>query len=183
MRSQLIAIAVLAGTIASPALAAQDQPNVTRRESVMTVKVDDIDTFSRTVSFRTPEGLLSEVYVPPEVKPFDELRRGDIVTVRFIESVIVQVRPDAKPSAVEDTTAEARADAGEQAADLLQQLKVTVVIDSVDPRAGIVVYRKDDSMTVARAVLDRALLEGLKPGDRVEITYTKSRAISVERGR
>jgi len=183
MRSQLIAIAVLAGTIASPALAAQDQPNVTRRESVMTVKVDDIDTFSRTVSFRTPEGLLSEVYVPPEVKPFDELRRGDIVTVRFIESVIVQVRPDAKPSAVEDTTAEARAGAGEQAADVLQQLKVTVVIDSVDRQAGIVVYRKDDSMKVARAVLDRALLEGLKPGDRVEITYTKSRAISVERGR
>jgi Cu/Ag efflux protein CusF len=183
MRSQLIAIAVVAGTVAFPALAAPDQPNVTRRESVMTAKVDDIDTFSRTVTFRTPEGLLSEIHVPPEIRQFDDLRRGDIVTVRFIESVIVQVRPDAKPTTVEDTTAEARAGAGEQAADLLQQLKVTVVIDDIDRQAGIVVYRKDDNMKVARAVLDRRLLEGLKPGDRVEVTYTKSRAISVEPGR
>jgi len=35
---------------------------------------------------------------------------------------------------------------------------------------------------VIRAVRDKRLLEGVKPGDRVEITLTRARAVSIARG-
>jgi hypothetical protein len=38
---------------------------------------------------------------------FDELRTGDRITVRLSESVIVAVRPGAKPSLPVETTADA----------------------------------------------------------------------------
>ncbi len=53
-------------------------------------------------------------------KAFDDLKVGDVVTVRFTESVIVQVRPDAKPTKLQDTTEAARK-AGD--VDVVQQQK------------------------------------------------------------
>ena len=47
------------------------------------------------------------INVAPELTLFDELKRGDTLTVRLYESVIVAVRPDVKPSIAVDTTASA----------------------------------------------------------------------------
>ena len=46
-----------------------------------------------------------------------------------------------------------------------------------------VTYRTHDNRKVAHVVRDKSLLDGIRPGDRVEITQTRSRAVSIERGR
>jgi hypothetical protein len=46
-----------------------------------------------------------------------------------------------------------------------------------------VVYHGADTRRVMRAIQDPALIEGLKPGDVVEITITRERAISLARAR
>jgi hypothetical protein len=65
----------------------------------------------------------------------------------------------------------------------MEQVKAVVVIESVDVRDQIVVYRMEDGMKARRYVEKRELLQGLRPGDRVEVTLTRERAISIERPR
>ena len=164
------------------ALSAQDPaaPRVTVRDvAVVTGRIDRIDPFTRSVNLRTAEGLLHSVFVGPELKIFDELRAGDAVTVRITESVVVALRPNAKTTVVEDKTAAANKGAGGAAADVLQQLKATVTVESVDAATGMITYKGADNRSVMRMVSDRRLIEGLKRGDTIEVTYTRERAIGL----
>jgi hypothetical protein len=95
----------------------------------------------------------------------------------------LQYPPDGKPSPVADTTDAAKEAGGNQGRDILQQLKTTVTIERVDERTQMVVYKDGNKRTVARYVLDPRLLQGLKRGDVVKVTYTRARAIELERMR
>lgn len=162
----------------SPAVAAQG-PNTVTRESTMTAVVDRIERPGRVVIFRDPGNVIQSVYVDPSVTIFDDLKVGDIVTVRYIESVIVQLRPGAKPTEIRDSTEAARKDQGGQ---VVQQLKAVVTVESVDDKGPFVTFRTHDNRRVIRAVSDRRLLDGVGPGDRIEVTFTRERAVSIERG-
>jgi len=61
----------------------------------------------------------------------------------------------------------------------MQHLKTVVKIDSVDMATQIITYKTGDNRIVTRQVVDRHLLEGLKRGDTVEITYTRERAMAI----
>jgi hypothetical protein len=164
-------------------LVADQEPRTSHRDAVaFSGKIDEINPFSRAITLLTAQGVEQTVIVAPEIKVFDELKAGDIVTVRVVESVIVAVRPNAKPTPVTDTTTAAKEEADERSG-VVQQLKATVVIDSVDPSTGMVTYTAGDNRRVMRMVADRQLLAGLKPRDVVEITYTRARVIDLQRGR
>ena len=122
----------------------------------------------------------TSIYVDPKFKAFDDLKVGDVVTVRYTESVIVAVRPNAKLTPLQDTTEEARRAGGDT---VVQQQKVVVTIENIDSQRLFVTYRTHDNQRGMRAVIDKALLEGLRVGDRVEVTLTTARAVSIERGR
>lgn len=155
-------------------------PNTVTREWTMTGTVDRIERFTRVVEVRGQDNVVQSVYVDPTVTSFDDLKIGDVVTIRSIESVIVQVRPEAKPTGIVDSTEAARK-AGDE--NVLQQLKAVVTVETVDPQGLSVTYRTHDNRRVIRTVLDKRLLEGLRPGDRIEITLTRARAVNIERGR
>jgi hypothetical protein len=89
------------------------------------------------------------VYVAPEVKLFEELKTGDKVTVRVLESVIVAARPGLKPNVPVDTTAAAKK-SGAAGGDVLQQLKAVVTIESIDLRTQTVTYKGGNNLRVVR---------------------------------
>ena len=151
-------------------------PNAVTQETTMTLTVDRVDRATRAVVFHGPDGLAQSAYVDRGVSAFDDLKAGDVVIVRYLESVIVQVRPDAKPTAVRDSTAEARKAGGEG---VLQQINLVVTVEAVDPESLVVTYRTHDNRRVMRAVRDRRLLDGVKPGDKVEVTLTRMRVVSI----
>jgi Cu/Ag efflux protein CusF len=152
---------------------AQDARATTRDVALVTGKVERLDPFGRSVTLRTPEGLLHTVYAGKELKAFDELRSGDTITVRISESVVVAVRPNAKMTVIEDNTAAAKKGPDAAGADVMQQLKAVVRVETVDLASQVITYRTADNRNVMRQVTDRRLLEGLKRGDTIEITYTR----------
>ena len=178
----LVVVVTAGGAGRAPAQDSQ-APGVVARETVVTAKLDRIDKWARTVTFRSPDGIVQVVAVPEELTIFDELRTGDLVKVRFRESYILEVKPGAKLETVTDTTAAARAERPDPNDQVQQQLTMTVRIDSIEPANGVVVYVTSDNRKVMRAVQDRRLLDRVKPGDVVAITFTRERAISVERAR
>lgn len=155
-------------------------PNTITRESTVTATVDRVERSNRVVTVRRDGNVTQSIYVDPSVAAIDDFRVGDLVTVRYTESVIVQVRPDAKLTAAQDTTEQARKEGN---TDVVQQLKRTVTIENIDPQRTFVTYRTHDNQRGTYAVVDKKLLDGIRPGDRVEITLTHARALTIERKR
>jgi len=175
---------VLAGLIALliAAAAAAQEPRATARDVAAVVgTVERVDTFSRSLTIRTTDNLTHVVYCGPELEVFRQLHKGDTVLVRISESVIVSLKPGAKTTAVVDTTNAAKKTPEAGGSDVLQQLKAVVTIESVDLPMHIVVYKGADNRSVQRQVSDPHLLEGLTAGDVIEITYTRERAIGLQR--
>jgi len=173
---QMSGVLMLSLVLASPAQA----PNTVTRETTTVATVDRIERSSRVLSAHSRgqgDGkVVHTFYVDPSIKAFDDLKVGDVVTVRFTESVVVQVRPDAKPTRLEDTT-EAAQKAGN--ADVLQQHKRIVIFEEVDSQ-GLLTYRTEDNQRGVHPVQSKELLKGLRRGDRIEVTLTLARAVSIE---
>jgi hypothetical protein len=66
---------------------------------------------------------------------------------------------------------------------VVQQVKAAMTVERVDRRQNVVVYKTGDNQRVTRAVVEPHLLDGLKAGDVVEITYTRERAVALHRAR
>jgi hypothetical protein len=156
-------------------------PNAITRETTTVATVDRIERSSRVLIAHSRGDADAKVmhtfYVDPAVKAFEDLKVGDVVTVRFTKSVVVQVRPDAKPTELQDTT-EATRKAGD--AHVVQQHKRIVIVEDVDPQGLSVTYRTQDNLRGVHPVQNKELLKGLRRGDRIEITVTLARAVSIE---
>jgi hypothetical protein len=161
---------------------AQEPKSAVREYVAVTGTVERAERSTRTLTVRTSPDTTQVVTVAPDLKLFDELKAGDRITVRVSESLIVAVRPGTRPSVPVDTTASAPRDPSGKS-DVIQQLKAAVIVESVDRSQNVVVYKTADNMRATRGVLNPHLLDGLKPGDVVEITYTRERAVDLQRAR
>ena len=175
---RLAALLVLGS--ASAALAAAPPQREARYESTTTATVKRIERASRVLTLVGEGNVFHTIHVDPSITAFDDLQVGDEVTVRYTESVIVNLRPDARPSPRRDTTAEA---VKAQGSDVIEQMTIVVTIESIDSQRLFVGYRTHDNMRGRYPVKNRELLDGIRSGDRVEITLTRARAVHIERKR
>ena len=150
-------------------------PNVVNRESTTTATVEKVEKSVRVVTLRGDGNTILSVYVDPSIKAFDALKAGDVVTVHYLESVVVQVRRDAKLADVVDSTNEAK----ETNSNVIHQLRAVVRIEEIDSQGLTVTYRTSDGRKMMHVVQDKKLLDGLHVGDRIEVTLTRERALSI----
>ncbi len=174
----IVSLSVLLA-IAAPAA----QQAVSKAETVTaTAKVQAIDKDHRTMTLRMEDGTENSVYVPSDVQRFDALQVGDTVKVAYHESYVFQVRkPGAAPSPEGTAGMATRAPGDLPGGTMAQRSTATVEVVSVDADAPSITVKTSDGRTVTRKVKDKANLEGVKPGDKIDITFTQAAAISVER--
>ena len=161
---------------------AAQEPKTSVREYVNAAgTVERVDRISRMLTLRGDQGIAQSVLVPPEIKLFDQLKPGDTVVAKIRESVVVSTRPGLKPQGVKDTTAAAGYKRDALDPDVLQQLTAVVTIEKVDPAANVVTYKTAEGRHIVRAVIDPHLLDGLRPGDVIEVTLTRQRVVELQR--
>lgn len=164
------------------ASAGQEQPRgVAQQVMVVAGEVDDVDRVGRMVTIKTGNTIQAPIYAGPDMPIFDQLNRGDFVTIRYYDAYIVELTPGARMAPPKDTTAEAQQKVQRPDAAVLRQLSLVVTIDSVDVTTGMVTYHGVDNRRVQRQVQYRNLIEGLKPGDVVTIRQTRAQAASIEK--
>jgi hypothetical protein len=159
----------------------QGPAGVTRQVFELSGRVDRVDRSARTITIIRMGTASEPIYVGPDLAVFDGLKRGDFVVVRYYDSYVVEPTPGKKmgpPEAVADVELEALKT---DDARVTQRMRITVTIDAIDPPTGAVTYHGVDKRRVFRIVQDRTLLDGLKAGDVVTITYTRAQAVSVDR--
>jgi hypothetical protein len=177
---RLFCVALALGFVSQPTAVLAQAPNVVTRESTTKATIEQIDKSIRVVTLHGDDNAIQSIYVDPSVKAFADLKVGDVVTVRYVESAVVQVRRNATLAEAHDTTEEARK-AGK--ADIIQQTKAVVTVENIDSQGQTITYRTRDDRKMMHVVPDKKLLEGLHHGDRIEVTLTRERAISIERAR
>jgi len=150
-------------------------PHAVTRESTTRATVETLEKSIRLVTLRGDGNTMLSVYADPSIKAFDALKVGDVVTVHYLESVVVQVRRDAKLADVLDSTDEAK----KTNSNVTHQLRAVVKIEEIDSQGLTVTYRTSDDRKMVHFVQDKKLLDGLHVGDRIEVTLTRERALSI----
>jgi hypothetical protein len=154
---------------------------VAERAAQITASVEAVDSAKRTVTLKGPAGDIVTLPVGPEVQNFDQIRVGDLMVVRYLDSLALELkkRGTAKRERTERDVTE-RARPGERPA-AVETHEVHVVADviALDPRRQTVTLRGPTRVVDLR-VHDPAQFKLVAIGDQVEATYTEAVAISVE---
>ncbi len=179
----LMAVATLAAREPARASGQQEPRRLTQQIYELSGEVSDVDRTGRTITLRTGGVVHAPIYVGPDMPVFADLNRGDFISIRYYDAYIVEVTPRARMVPPEDTTGEARRQMDRPDARVLQQARLVVTVDALDAATGVVTYHGADNRRVQRLVQDRRLIEGLKVGDVVTITFTRASAVAIEKKR
>jgi hypothetical protein len=186
MRTWLLAVIASAGllTVQAPMSGAgvqQEPRGIVQEISAASGVVEEVDRIGRQVTIRVGNTVQAPIYAGPDMPLFDQLNRGDVVTIRYYDAVIVEVTPGARMTPLTDTTKEAQAKLNRPDALVLQQFTLVVTVDTIDERTGMVTYHGVDNRRVQRQAQNRKLLEGLKAGDVVTLRQSRAQAVSIEK--
>jgi Cu/Ag efflux protein CusF len=147
----------------------------------MTAEIVAIDKDSRVVVLEDEDGETEEVVCGPEVKRFDELKVGDKVTFRYYESLVSQIRkPGASAPAPSGGPSLVRGTGPKPSGTISEQISAMVTITKMDPAVPSVTVKTEDGRTMSFKIADKKHLEGVKVGDKVDITYTAAVMITVK---
>lgn len=159
------------------------QPSFVVSMEEMRATVETVDQQSRAVLLRGPTGGLITVHARPEVRNLSQVKPGDQVVVRYVETVAAEMVRPGTPAPV-STSSAAGAASGERPAGLIvDRVRKRVRIEGIDLTHNTVAFLSSDR--VPRTVVVRqpglqGFLRTLKPGDEVDVTFTEALAVSVE---
>jgi hypothetical protein len=147
----------------------------------ISASVEAIDKAQRTVTLKGPKGNVKTVTAGPDVRNFDQIKVGDMVVVRYLESLTLTLKKDGKELlSKSEATDAARSKAGEKPAGIAgRQIEVTANVIAVDA-ASQTVMLKGPQRTVDLRIADPKQFKLVKVGDQVQATYTEALALSVE---
>jgi hypothetical protein len=171
----------MAAALSLPAVSmSADQP-ITKSASVQVkATVVKVDQATRMVTLKGQDGKMLEVEAGDAVKHLDQVKPGDVVAVTYTESLAFQVVPKGeKPQGVSQS-AERTASGGQIGRQVTSYFK----IDAYNPDTHLLWGTTAAGITKSITVQDpaaQAKLKKLIPGDVVQVTYSESLAISLEK--
>jgi Cu/Ag efflux protein CusF len=145
-----------------------------------TVEAVDLDT--REITLKGPKGRLITLRVAERVRNLPQVQVGDEVTVRYHESVGLQLRKTEASDAVAfEETAAASAETGQNpASGAAKQFTIAAYVEAVRPKEKTVTLRGPTGNLVDLYVRDPNVLGSLTAGDNVVATYTEAAVVSIE---
>jgi Cu/Ag efflux protein CusF len=189
-------IVAAAAALASPALAQQSgestgAQHVTPNAPVyaghaITTRgtIESVDRETRTIVIKDEEGRLSSLRVGPEMTNFDKLEKGNKVTARYAEAMLLSLGNTGeapKPQVDTQSSQSSQPPAGNQPSMRgVQQTRVTGKISEIDGQRNRIRLQTANGEDVMMAVPDAKNLSGLKEGDEVVATYIEAFALAVE---
>jgi len=133
-----------------------------------TFVIDAVDAQKRLLTLKLSDGGVEIIAVGPAVPKFNDLKVGDKVAVRYFEPMLLGIRPTGQP-----------APAGEPAGPT--EVSATVTVAATDPKVPSVSIKTDEGQAMTFQVGDKKLVESLKAGDKVDITYMRPMAVKVDK--
>jgi hypothetical protein len=193
MYKLLLVPLLIVGALALPASAQTPATTTTQMSSEpgkvhvqqtvnMSARVVGIDRAGRIVTLKGSEGNTVDVVCGDEVRNFDQIKLGDQVTTRYVESLYLELKKT-QAGVRESVEREggARAKLGERPAGLaVRELVVLADVVGVDPDKKTISLKMPRGNVVVLPVQNPDQFKVVKKGDQVEATYTQAFAVSVD---
>lgn len=151
------------------------------RVAEITVSVEAVDAANRIVALKGPGGDLVALRVGPEVQSLDQIQIGDLVVVRYVEALTLELKKGGTgiPQRTDLNVAGTARPGERPAAGAAREVHVTADVIATDPQTQVVTLR-GPTRIVDLKVHDPRQFELAKVGDQVEATYIEAVVISVE---
>lgn len=158
----------------------QEKAAVTTTESKATVK--DIDYKTRKVTLQSIDGDEFSFIAGDKIKNLDQIKKGDTVVANYTEAVVVEIGHQGKAKAPTSTTVTKSARPGSKPqGGITRQVTTSVIISAIDKKTPSVTFKNADGETETFKVIHPERLQGVKVGDKIDITYTEALALKVEK--
>lgn len=144
-------------------------------------KVKSIDKKERVVVVVGPQGNEVVFNLGEDVRNFDQIKVGDLVTLTYAQAVAIELRKVKNTGIRErdETVQTARAEAGQKPAGAIKKtIRMIADVVAVNHKAQTVTLR-GAKHTVELAVKDPAQLKDIKVGNQVEALYVDAIALQV----
>ncbi|OPY86592.1 MAG: hypothetical protein A4E73_03896 [Syntrophaceae bacterium PtaU1.Bin231] len=171
-----------AGAQEKKAQGTSERPKVVKeRTAVMTATVEAIDLEKRLVTLKGPKGEKKTIAVGPEARNLPQLKVGDLVTVKYYESMAVEVVKPGTASGAGQASTIMRAKPGERpGGSAMRVATVMATVTAIDKKAGTLTLKGPEGNLVTAKAENPKNLDKVKVGDELMITLTEALAISVE---
>jgi Cu/Ag efflux protein CusF len=157
---------------------------VTKQNKITaTATIKAIDQATRSVTLRTENGDEDTFTVGPEVTRFNELKVGDTIKATYYESLVFQLRKPGAPAATAGAVAGGGRLKDAPGAAVGTQETTTVTVKAVDMNVPSITVVTADGRTLTRKIAEKKNLEGVNPGDTIDITYTQALVVAAEPGK
>ena len=175
-KTMMLAAVAWVAIASSPQAQSVSKANVLKMNATITA----IDAGNRMLTLRDEKGNEDTFSVSKDVQRFDELKVGQKVGLTYYESVVFQVlKPGEKGSGTSFDAAVNRGTGALPAGTIATQEKMTVTVKAIDPAVPSVTVATDDGRVVTRKIENKKNLENLKPGDKIDITFTRALVTAV----
>ncbi len=143
--------------------------------------VDTIDRKTRQVTLKDAEGESVTLTLDEEAGRLDDIETGDQVTIKYLESVAIEVfAADEIKAGVVAGGVVADSQPGEKPAGLVaSQVSIVVTIEDIDLENELVTLEGKDGQLKTVTPRHPENLKKVKVGDMVKITYTEAVGFSV----
>ena len=159
---------------------AQDVKQLPTQTVTLSGTVATIDHAKRVVNIKTADGKFESIDVPPSAKRFDEVKVGDKVSVTYNNNVSARLKP---PGEAAVDTGSMTTTAGQQTrpgGTTAVQRTMTATVDAIDKSASSITFVGPNGWKYSRHVVDPALFDKVKVGDKVDITWNTDVTVAVQ---
>jgi len=177
---------VLLCALVLSACATGQQPGPSREEAAVTAfraRVDAIDHQTRVVTLVGEAGDKLTFRADEGVRNLGQVKVGDVLEGELVEKLLVEARAatdEEKDAPVSIAEAAARAEPGQKPAGLfVRELKAVFTIAEIDKAAGGGTLRDAEGELHFVKARDPRVLDRLKVGDTVVVTYTEALRLEV----
>jgi hypothetical protein len=154
---------------------------LTRSQTItLSGTVETLDQSRRTLSIKKTDGTFETVEVPASAKRFDELKVGDKVTVTYNNTVSARLKPPGEPDVDTGRQGTTMGQEARPGGTTVVQRTMTATVSAVDKAASTVAVVGPNGWKYSRRVVDPAVLDKLKVGDKIDLTWNTDMAVSVE---
>ncbi len=142
--------------------------------------VETIDQANRSVNLKTADGKFVAIDVPASAKRFSELKVGDKVSITYNNNVSVRMKPAGEAPV---DTAKGSSTMGQGArpgGEASMERTMTASISAIDKSASSITFVGPNGWKYSRHVVEPGILDQVKVGDQVDITWDTDLTITVE---
>ena len=189
-----LALVLVATVLSAPVLAQQpgrtgaaaivSEPGkaTAARTVEVSAQVVGIDKATRRLTLKGAKGDVVDLVASDEVKRFDQIKVGDSIVARYLESITLELQKTrVEAGDVKVREAAARSKAGEQpAGGAARQVVAIADVVAVDPAKSTITIKGPTGNLTTLNVQNPDQFKVVKVGDQIEVTYTQALALSLE---